>query len=137
MGEDSLITAIHITPGGISWFGSLSGAVTRYDPRAHSFVRFGQGSGAPASKVSKIQTGPDGALWFASYGGRYRYEEEALVTYTKADGLPDGSVDCSAMTRDGTLWFSLPGDPASLVQLNPDRTNSWENRFVNAADEGF
>jgi signal transduction histidine kinase/ligand-binding sensor domain-containing protein len=138
MGEDSIITAIHTTPGGTSWFGSLSGAVTRFDARARSFVRFGQGSGAPVNKISKIQTGPDGAIWFASYGGLYRYEEEVLVSYWKEDGFPEGSVGCSAMTRDGTLWFSLPRiDRSVLVRMNTGGTNQWQERFVNAADQGL
>jgi ligand-binding sensor domain-containing protein len=32
--------------------------------------------------VSNIQSGPDGALWFATNGGLYRYEEQTFATYT-------------------------------------------------------
>ena len=56
--------------------------------------------------MTKIRAGPDGAVWFASASGLYRYEEETLVNFTKADGLPDAEVNVSAMTKDGALWFS-------------------------------
>ena len=138
MADSSFVSAIGGTPDGILWFGHYNGGVSRYNPRAHSFVRFGSQSGAPSEWVTKIRPGPDGALWFASAGGLYRYEEETLVNFTKADGLPDDEVDNSAMTKDGALWFSNDDDkPPVLVRLEPDRTNRWENPFVNAADLGL
>ena len=59
--------------------------------------------------VTKIRPGPDGALWFASASGLYRHEEETLVNFTKADGLPDDEINFSAMTKEGALWFSRTG----------------------------
>jgi len=141
VGADSIVTAIHTTPGGIIWFGRLNGGAIRFDPASHSFVHFGEKSGAPTSGIHKIQTGPDGALWFATSGGLYRYEEETFVNYTKADGLPDDRADDSAMTKDGSLWFSNgrgdQGQNLFLVRVPSDRTNRWENRFVNAEKEGL
>jgi signal transduction histidine kinase/DNA-binding response OmpR family regulator/ligand-binding sensor domain-containing protein/protocatechuate 3,4-dioxygenase beta subunit len=138
MADDSFVTAIAAMPDGILWFGHLYGGVTRYDPHAHSFVRFGTRSGAPSELVTKIRTGPDGALWFATARGLYRYEDETLVNFTKADGLPDDAVNESAMTKDGALWFSRYNtDPPFFVRLEPDRTNRWENPFVNAKDLGL
>ncbi|GEM_PF-983128 len=138
MGADSTVTAIETAPDGVMWFGCLSGGVTRYDLDSRSFVHFGRDSGAPSDWVIKIRAGTDGTLWFASASGLYRYDEETVVNYTKADGLPADGVDRSAMTQDGALWFSKIGrDPAFLVRLERDRTNYWENPFVNAAGEGL
>jgi signal transduction histidine kinase/DNA-binding response OmpR family regulator/ligand-binding sensor domain-containing protein len=136
MGLDDEVTAIYSTPEGIMWFGNYGG-VTRYDPRDHSFVRFGSKSGAPSDEVSKIRAGPDGALWFATDGGLYRYEEETLVNFTKADGLLNDAVALSAMTSDGALWFSELGNDPVFARLEPDRTNRWDNPFVNAKDMGL
>jgi len=134
---DSCVTAIHATPAGVLWLGHIGGGVTRYDLRAGSIVRFGQDSGAPSDWVLNIRASPDGTLWFSSASGLYRYEEETFVHYTKADGLPDESVNFSTMTKNGALWFSLTRNDPFLVRLNPNRTNRWENPFVNAADEGL
>jgi len=138
MADDSYVTAIAAMPDGTLWFGHYSGGVTRYDPHAQSFVRFGLQSGAPPGLVCKIRTGPDGALWFASESGLYRYEQETVVNFTKADGLPEDEVNESAMTKDGALWFSKYFKvPLFLVRLEPDRTNRWVNPFVNATDLGL
>src|SRR5208282_2775036 len=76
IGGNVAFAAVGGTPDGILWFGNYDGGVTRYDPRAHSFVRFDAQSGAPLARVTRIQTGPDGVIWFASASGLYRYEEE-------------------------------------------------------------
>ena len=88
MADNSIVNAIAAMPDGKMWFGHGAGGVTCYDPQARSFVRFGTQSGAPSANVTKIRAGPDGALWFASVSGLYRYEEDTLVNFTKADGLP-------------------------------------------------
>src|SRR5204863_9192651 len=137
MDAESIVTAIHTTPGGTVWFGHRFGGATRYDPVSRSFVRFGEKSGAPWPWVLNIQTGPDGALWFATASGLYRYEEETLVHYTKADGLPGDGVFLSTVTKDGSLWFSSVDNSPFLARLGVNQTNHWEKRFVNAADEGF
>ncbi len=138
MGADSLVTAIDTSAGGIVWFGHRFGGITRLDLRSRSFVYFSRDSGAPSDWVIKIRTGPDGALWFASASGLYRYDEETVVNYTKADGLPEDGIDFSAMTQDGALWLSKAWrDPSFLVRLKPDRTNHWENPFVSATGEGL
>ena len=136
MGGSSGVTAIQSTPAGTLWFGYAAGGATRYDPHAGTFVRFGPALGAPAASVLKIRSGPDGALWFASGSGLYRYEEGTIANYTKADGLPADEVGRSAMTKDGALWFS-GDDPPFLARFGPGRTNRGENPFLNAQSEGL
>ena len=137
MADNFVVTAIGDTSDGTMWFGHYETGVTRYDLRAHSFVRFGPKSGGPQGTVTRIRAGPDGAVWFASTTGLYRYEEETLANFTNADGLPNENVLVSAMTTDGALWFSAEGAAPLLVQMKPDRINRWENPFVNATDLGL
>ena len=129
------ITAIHTTAEGTLWLGDLSGGVTRFDPVRFAFTRCGGGKDAPSSEVVKIRSGPDGALWFATYGGVYRYEEDTFVNYTKADGLPDDYTDNSAVTTDGMVWLSRRF--AYLARLKPEVAPAGESRFVDARMGGL
>ena len=69
------VTAIHATPEGILWLGDTGGGVTRFDPVRFSFARMGGGKDPPEEEVTKVRPGPDGALWFSTRSGLYRYEE--------------------------------------------------------------
>lgn len=130
MGDRSLVTAIHATPGGIIWFGHQLGGVTRYDSTSHSFVRFAEKSGGPPFTVNAIQTGPDGALWFATAGGVYRYEEETFVNYAKGDGWTGERVHASAVAADGSVWFTEPGGRSPvLARMKHDQKNPGEKPF--------
>jgi signal transduction histidine kinase/ligand-binding sensor domain-containing protein/DNA-binding response OmpR family regulator len=140
---DVNVTAIHTTPEGIMWLGDTTGGVTRFDPVRFTFTRFGRSKDAPSSEVSKIRSGPDGALWFATLGGLYRYEEQTFVTYGKADGLPNDNTSKSAVTTDGTVWmtvsapfwFSAPSN--SLARVKPGAIAAGESRFADVRAEGL
>jgi signal transduction histidine kinase/CheY-like chemotaxis protein/ligand-binding sensor domain-containing protein len=129
------VPAIHTTPEGIMWLGEETGSVTRFDPVRFTFTRFGGGKDAPSSVVVKIRSGPDGALWFGTKGGLYRYEEETFVNYGKADGLPNDDTFDSAVTTDGSVWFSGPG--TYLAHMKPGLAAPGESRFVDARTEGL
>jgi signal transduction histidine kinase/ligand-binding sensor domain-containing protein/DNA-binding response OmpR family regulator len=130
-----IVLAIHTTAEGIMWLGEDAGGVTRFDPVRFTFTRFGGGKDAPSSEVVKIRPGPDGALWFATQGGLYRYEEATLVNYSKADGLPDEVTFTSAVTTDGTVW--LAGAGSFLARVKTGAIEAGESRFVDARTEGF
>jgi hypothetical protein len=141
-GGRSFTGAIGGAPDGTIWLGHSYGGATRYDPRSHSFVYFGVGSqsGAPSDWVTKIRCGPDGAVWFASANGLYRYEEETMLTFTKADGLPANhvrSVFRVVQTNMDSIWCTTIDDQFSSVHFDPDRTNRLDNRFVNVAGLGL
>ena len=131
---EAIVTAIHMTPEGILWLGDGTGGVTRFDPVRFTFTRFGGGKDAPSAGVWKIRSGPDGALWFATDGGLYRYEEGTFVNYTKADGLPGDDAFNSAMTTDGTVWLATPRGYLAHVKQG---AAAGESRFVDARAEGF
>jgi ligand-binding sensor domain-containing protein len=132
---DNQVAAIHTTPEGIMWLGDGNGGVTRFDPVRFTFTRPGGGKDAPSSEVAKIRPGPDGALWFATMGGVYRYEEESFLNYTKADGLPNDEAFRSAVMANGTVWLSGAG--TYLARVKPGVVPSGESRFVEARTEGL
>jgi signal transduction histidine kinase/ligand-binding sensor domain-containing protein/DNA-binding NarL/FixJ family response regulator len=133
MGDGFDASAIHTAKDGTMWFGHSDSGVTKYFPASSSFVRFGEKSGAPKSQTFNIQSGPDGALWFATASGVYRYEEEAFSSYSKADGLPSELVYSSATTADGTIWFSAPfvnsDQTPFITRIKPDQKNPGERPF--------
>ena len=135
-GVRTFTTAIHTSPDGIMWLGDIDGGVTRFDPVRFTFARLNEGRDAPSNWILKIQTGADGALWFATMTGLYRYEEETFVNYGKMDGLSDESAFLSVATKDGSIWFSGIERNWSLVRVDAGQTNRWQSRFVSAADEG-
>ncbi len=96
---------------------------------------FGEKTGAPSERILNIRSGPDGALWFATAGGLYQYEEQVFTSYAKADGFPEYEVSLSSSLGDGSVWFS--GYGTFLTRIKPASTNVWEKRFVNAREEGF
>ncbi|MGH7973273.1 MAG: two-component regulator propeller domain-containing protein, partial [Limisphaerales bacterium] len=138
LGIDDIVCSIGLGAGGSLWFGCADGTVTRYDVHSGGLEHFPRDSGGPSLTPWKIRTGPDGAIWFASDTGLYRYDEETLVNYTTADGLPNNKVDFGTMTTDGALWVSGTAYQSQfLVRFDPTQTNRWVNRFVNTAAEGM
>ena len=136
MGDDTFVTAIETTPEGIMWFGHFLGGATRYNPQSRTFVHFARDSGAPSDWVTKVRSGTDGAMWFASASGLYRYEEDTFITYAKADGLPDEGANVSVMTKDGSLWFSKLEKPPAVFRTKPV-PKLGENLFENASELGL
>lgn len=61
--------------------------------------------------VVALASGPDGAVWAASYGGElWEIREEGHVShYTATDGLPVEQFRSLRAGRDGTLWIGTVG----------------------------
>ena len=93
------------------------------------------GKDAPESEVTQIRPGSDGAWWFSTLAGLYRYEEGPFVNYGKADGLRIGPIYGSSTTTDGTVWFSGPG--TYVASVKPGVAKPGSNRFVDARTEGL
>ncbi len=136
---DQIPTAIHVTPEGIVWLGHRFGGITRLNPGGPGLMRFGENSGAPNSWVLQVQSGPDGALWMATEGGVYRYEESTFQNFTRADGLPGEQVLASAVTSDGAVWFSESRLPTPfLARLHPRQKTAGGKPFtVFGPDDGL
>jgi signal transduction histidine kinase/CheY-like chemotaxis protein/ligand-binding sensor domain-containing protein len=134
---DRTVTAIHTTSEGLMWIGDGDGGVTRFDPVRFTFARMGGGKDAPSSGVRKIRPGPDGALWFSTWSGLYRYEEGTFVNYSKADGLPNDATLRIAVTTNGTVWLAGDYKAYYLAHVRTEVPTPGESRFVDARTEGL
>ena len=64
--------------------------------------------GLPYPNVLSIAAGPDGVMWFGTYGrGITRFDGVSWRTYTTADGLPANYVNALGVTADGTVWAGV------------------------------
>jgi signal transduction histidine kinase/ligand-binding sensor domain-containing protein/DNA-binding response OmpR family regulator/protocatechuate 3,4-dioxygenase beta subunit len=144
-GQDGLpagvVTAIHPAPDGRLWLGispetDPQGIVARFDGR--SFSVFGsrdEASGRLNSFAGSgtgcwdIKTGPDGAIWFATSDGLYRYESRTFANFTTADGLRPGLVKTLLATADGSLWV---GNTNGLTRFRGDKfTDYTDDDYTN------
>jgi len=128
---DGPVTAVHTTSDGRVWVGQQSGSVTRYNPVSGEVLRFeAEESESPAQTVWAIQTGPDGAIWFATGSGVYRYEAATFANLDRAHGLPASWVRESFVTPDGSLWLSGGNsNPEYIVRIQEPASSSWESPF--------
>jgi len=128
---DDPVTALHATSDGDLWLGQESGSVTRHNPASGEVLRFEANEpDSPPQTVWEIQTGPDGAIWFATGAGAYRYEAGTFANLDRAHGLPANWVSESFVTPDGSLWLSGRGsDPEYIVRIKEGALSSWKNPF--------
>jgi signal transduction histidine kinase/CheY-like chemotaxis protein/ligand-binding sensor domain-containing protein/protocatechuate 3,4-dioxygenase beta subunit len=105
--EDSL-AGLFIAENGAVWMGTAARVLARFD--GHGFTYFGRADGAGGSagtfaggRCWDIQTGPDGAIWFGTEDGLWRYDAAAFRQYTTADGMAEGTVNCLLVATDGAL----------------------------------
>jgi ligand-binding sensor domain-containing protein len=71
------VLAIAVGPDGTLWFGSgdelndlpPGSGVSRYDPVSGAWQTFNKYDGLADNDVYAIAVGPDGALWFGTWGG--------------------------------------------------------------------
>src|SRR6266404_152997 len=70
---------------------------------------------------------PEGAIWFATDNGVYRYEPHTVEAFTAADGLGPNPVRGLLATGDGALWLdtSVEGRP-SLARFQDGRFTVYE-----------
>jgi signal transduction histidine kinase/CheY-like chemotaxis protein/ligand-binding sensor domain-containing protein/protocatechuate 3,4-dioxygenase beta subunit len=111
-----VVTALQVAPDGDLWLGispeaEPQGIVARFDGR--SFTVFGgqnEAAGRANAYVGQgcwdIKTGPDGAIWFGTTDGLYRYEPGTFANFTAADGLRAGLVHGLLAAADGSLWIA-------------------------------
>ena len=75
------------------------------DPSGSCFTYFGAEGGIEANLFYSIQSGPDGAIWFGTDEGLFRYEPDTFRNYAAADGLPgEAAVDALHATTNEFLW---------------------------------
>src|SRR5262249_47220873 len=106
------------------------GLIVHFD--GTTFTQFGRQDGYTALSCFEIQGGPDGAIWFGTTEGLFRYEPEALCHYGIADGLPTGSVGSLLAATNSQLWISeknglvgFDGRRFTAVSNSPPARSRW------------
>jgi ligand-binding sensor domain-containing protein/two-component sensor histidine kinase len=94
------------------WFGTDGAGALRYT--GDRFVTYTVKDGLCSDQVMDITPDAAGDLWLSTYGnGVCRMDGMAMVT--TLDGLPNNTVWCGLLSRDGTLWFGTSDGICHLV----------------------
>ncbi|MFQ6042183.1 MAG: sigma 54-interacting transcriptional regulator, partial [Candidatus Poribacteria bacterium] len=101
------IFAIHSSPDGVMWFGTLNG-ISRYDGK--QFISFTTRDGLAENRTHAIYQETDGMMWFGTGnwrgdGGISRYDGKRFINFTTKDGLADSWGTAIYQDDDGVMWF--------------------------------
>lgn len=97
---------------------ATTGGLARWDLETDTYVQYTTADGLPSNYVTDLalapapQGGTGGALWLATSRGVSCFDPStplsaggaSWTTYTRADGLVNGSVHAIAVTPDGVVW---------------------------------
>jgi len=102
---DNDINDIHCDRDGILWFGAfISAGVSRYDGQEFVTVK--------VRNIMSIDSAPDGAIWFSSSGGVFRYDGKDIVNFRSNDGLPGLYTTTIHCGPDSSIWAGTVGGAA-------------------------
>jgi ligand-binding sensor domain-containing protein/class 3 adenylate cyclase len=123
------------------WIGTETGGIIELDPQAYQPFEHDELSAViPEGKVTAMETGQPGELWFGTLNGLKRYSPGVPPTaYTEDDGIPATII--SALYRDekGTIWVGIASHGIGRVdngiarQIDIQRTFT-PNCFIQDAD---
>ncbi len=103
------VRALEIGPGGEVWTGSLSGGVSRLDPRRGSFRRYGPKDGLEDDRVLSLLLDPEQRLWAATVSGLFRSSPvtAAGIRFERQHPSPGDSAESFHQVlsdREGRIW---------------------------------
>lgn len=78
-------------------------------------------------RISTILLAPDGAVWFATFGGASRFDGHEFMNFTTEDGLPDNYVMNLACDARGNIWF---GTTTGIARYDGKRIDKWTGAQV-------
>ena len=96
--------AFEVAPDGAFWLGSEREGVIRY--HEGTIQTWTQATEPAVTMLYAIHVAPDSSVWLATNGGLLTYENDRLLQFTEADGLPSNRVINLASDEQGPLWIS-------------------------------
>ena len=123
--------SIELSPGE-----SITDLGTRFAPfKKGHWTRFSNyETRLPLGKISDIQSGADGTLWFAVDGaGLCHFDGTDFSSYTQSDGLSFRNATALHVNQSGSLWF---GTAAGQI-IRFDGKEKFETVFGPATSFGF
>jgi len=110
------IVAVHESPDGSVWAGTLGAGVSSKPADAERFHTYTAAQGPAPNIVSSIDETADGTVWLASPQGLSAFTSGRWRSYGMADGLPSGAVNCVLASRvDEALWVGTAAGLARIV----------------------
>ncbi len=97
-------SAICEASNGDFWFGTVGSGLVRYH-NGRWYPRY-----LISGTIIYLYESKDRSLWVSLYNnGVFRYKDQTLTKYNKANGLASNSAWFTYQTRDGSLWFGGDG----------------------------
>jgi ligand-binding sensor domain-containing protein/signal transduction histidine kinase len=107
------VYAVHRSPDGSVWAGTLSGGVSQF--RSGRFTTYTTANGMASNTVNAIAETADGTLWFATPNGVNALSKGVMQDYGVREGLPSAYVSCLLADSAGILWI---GSGAGLAYFS-------------------
>lgn len=128
---DDNISRLFEDSGGNIWISSYTPPVSlaRWERSTNSFRRFSDRDGLPAFNwPNAFASDSSGQLWLGMHnGGLVRYRDGKFQTFTVADGVPDGIIQCLYSDQSGRLWVATSVGGAARI----DNPAAEKPNFVN------
>jgi signal transduction histidine kinase len=94
------------------WAGTVNGGVSEL--KQEKFVTFTVADGLASNRVSAIENGDEGTMWFGTAAGLSQVTGGTWRTYKVREGLPADEVMCLTRDQSGVLWVGTSAGLASL-----------------------
>ncbi len=107
--SDNEIRSFCIDDNGVTWIGTNSGGLNRFDEETGKFRSFTTKNGLPDNSVYSILKDKKGNLWLGTNNGicRFNIANESCKNYTLKDGIQNAEFNTNAACRftSGELAF--------------------------------
>jgi len=110
------------------WVGT-EGGLSKFDPKANSFLNFTTKDGLPSNLVYAILEDDKGFFWISTSRGLFKYapaENKVLAIYSRSNGLLTDQFNYNSAFKDeqGRLYF---GSVKGMISFVPDsfQTNQY------------
>ena len=108
-GAPSGVQAMAQTKDGLLWLGAHNGLYS-FDGVRFSNIRRVDSSELPSGEVYALLATRTGGLWVSYlFGGASFIEDGKATTYSRSDGLPQGTITSLAESPDGEVWAASTG----------------------------
>lgn len=131
--SDNEIRSFCIDNTGVTWIGTNSGGLNRFDEETETFTSFTTKNGLPDNSVYSIQKDEKGNLWLGTNNGicRFTIANKTCTNFSLKDGIQNAefNTNASARLRSGELVF---GGVNGFNIIDPDNLNTFsdENEIV-------
>jgi ligand-binding sensor domain-containing protein/signal transduction histidine kinase len=110
------IAVVHRCRDGTVWAGSVGGGVSKLS--LGKLTNYTIENGLASNSVNAIAETSDRGMWFAGPNGLTRFLDNRWRTFTSADGLPPGDINCLFNDSHGVLWI---GTDRGLAYIDSGR----------------